>query len=154
MSDTTSGEPPDSDVIEVGEPILPTVQPFIMRYRNQLGMAGLVFVGLAFICIAAVVIRTVTGASYTELKAPGDMYSVLLQLLYYSSPNIILIITGFISALIGRALLSAGQRSSYSSLPEGDLEILRQAIVEGKSDPIDQYIRLEHYLDLPVVLPK
>jgi hypothetical protein len=51
-------------------------------------------------------------------------------------------VTGFISALIGRSLLNAGQRSSYSSLPEGDLEILREAIKEGKPDPIDQYIRL------------
>jgi hypothetical protein len=68
--------------------------------------------------------------------------TLLLQVAFYSAPNIILIITGFISAMIGRALLNAGQRSNYSSLPEGDLVMLKDAIILGKSDPIDQYIRI------------
>jgi hypothetical protein len=115
---------------------VPRLEPFVVQYRNQLGMAGLVFVGLAFICIAAVVLKTLTGDS-VSVKGAG-----LMDIFYYSAPNIILIVTGFISALIGRSLLNAGQRSSYSSLPEGDLAILREAIIDGKSDPIDQYIRL------------
>ncbi len=143
MSDTTSASSPKEKIIEVDYIPPPITQPFIVKYSNQLGMAGLVFVGLAFICIAAVVVKTLAGASsYAEFKAPPDITSLLLQVTFYSAPNIILIITGFISAMIGRALLNAGQRSTYSSLPEGDLVILKSSIIGGKSDSIDQYIRL------------
>src|SRR5258708_39068693 len=106
MSDTTSGSPPKENFIDVDYIPQPVTQPFVIRYTNQLGMAGLVFVGLAFICIATVVIKTLAGASsYAEIKTPPDIGSLLLQVVFYSAPNIILIITGFISAMIGRALL-------------------------------------------------
>jgi hypothetical protein len=138
MSDT----PPEVNVPSLGPPDFRGLP--VIRYENQLAQAGLVFVGLSFICILAVVVKTVAGGlSHTAVSpTPDDGRTVFLQLLRDSGPNLMLIITGFIAALIGRALLRAGQRATYSSLPEGDLEILRDAVRDGKSDPIDQYIRL------------
>jgi hypothetical protein len=132
MSDIT--RPPGSS----GPPgiIRPSVPPPIYdRYQRFFAWAGMVFIGLAFICILGVVILIVIGPIFfITISREGTFMDFI--------PHAILLVTGFISALIGRSLLTAGGRSDFSSLPPADYELISDAIKAGQNEPINQYIRV------------
>lgn len=102
------------------------------RYQRFFAAAGMVFVALAFFCFAAIVVIIIIDA--LRGKIPSSISDVLSHL--------ILLATGFLSALIARGLLTAGEASSYSSFPERDLKLIKSAIKKGEEDPITQYIRV------------
>ena len=56
--------------------------------------------------------------------------------------TISLLIIAVIAAMLGKGLLQAEQMDCATTIPYPDLELVRQAVIEGKPDPIDQYVRL------------
>lgn len=110
--------------------------------KNPYSVAGLLFIFLSFVLmiVAAFKITFYTvSQSFNNLDEP---ILVLMQIFTNSFPHLLLIFLSLISAYIGRGLLHADRISNYSSIPEGDLRVLNDAIKDGKSEPIDQYIRL------------
>lgn len=113
------------------------------RSARFLSWAGIIFVVLAFICIVSVVclilLPIAFGTSTGGIPASDHMFEAILA---RYAEHIILVLTGMIAALIGAGLLKASGRSSVSSIPSWDLDIIRDAIRDGKEEPINQYIRV------------
>jgi hypothetical protein len=119
---------------------LPPQPAIYNQYQRFFAWSGIIFIVLAFLCIIGVLALVVGPLllSRTPTATPAADNGSFAQYI----PHGILLITGIISALIGRGLLTAGGRSDFSSLPAADLRLIADAIREGKEDPINQYIRV------------
>jgi hypothetical protein len=56
--------------------------------------------------------------------------------------TISLLLIAVIAAMLGKGLLLSAQADSATTIPYDDLDLVRQAVLEGKPEPIDQYVRL------------
>lgn len=53
-----------------------------------------------------------------------------------------LLFIAVVAALLGKGLFVSAQLGSTAAIPYDDLHLVRQAVLDGKADPIDQYVRL------------
>lgn len=53
-----------------------------------------------------------------------------------------LLFIAVVAALLGKGLLVSAQMASAATIPYADLHLVRQAVLDGKAEPIDQYVRL------------
>jgi len=58
------------------------------------------------------------------------------------SQYIVLLVLGIVCALLGMRLLTTTQNALARTIPKEDLPMIQAAVIAGKSDPIDQYVRL------------
>lgn len=56
--------------------------------------------------------------------------------------NLILLIIGFVTARMGRRLITTVRVTDTKTIPVDDLPLVREAVIKGSSEPIDQYLRL------------
>jgi hypothetical protein len=54
----------------------------------------------------------------------------------------VLLIVGVICALLGLRLLTTTQNALARTIPKDDYPLIKDAVIAGKPDPIDQYVRL------------
>jgi len=51
-------------------------------------------------------------------------------------------VIGVVTATLGKRLLTTVRLAGAQTIPDKDLPLVQQAVIEGKSEPIDQYVRL------------
>lgn len=76
-----------------------------------------------------------------------------LQILQVETGTISLVLIALIAALIGKGLLTTAQRSEVRTIPLEDFRLVAKAVVDGKSEPIDQYVRLRSLVVCPGCSP-
>jgi hypothetical protein len=100
---------------------------------------GYLFVGMAVVAFGAIVYMKVT-QSFASVPIPkAQSFADFLQT---ESATIILLIVGYVTASMGRRLLSSIRYTDTRTIPVEDLPLIREAVVKGIPEPIDQYLRL------------
>jgi hypothetical protein len=69
-------------------------------------------------------------------------YENLLGFLQQESPTLVLLLIGWITATMGRSLLTTVKFSDTRTIPLEDLPLIEDAVIKGNAEPIDQYLRL------------
>ncbi|WP_205803936.1 hypothetical protein [Burkholderia sp. Ac-20365] len=69
-------------------------------------------------------------------------YEDMLDLLQHESGTISLLIIAVVAASLGKGLLITVHMADARTIPYEDLELVEQAVKDGKPEPIDQYVRL------------
>jgi len=80
-----------------------------------------------------------------EFRSPSrsqPVYGSWLALISGETTTIILIVVGILTALLGRSMLASTQEAYARTIPREDFPLVSQAVVDGKAEPIDQYVRL------------
>jgi hypothetical protein len=102
------------------------------RREKFLAIAGILFLILAFLCFFSIMVQFLYFA--WEMK-------ISITKIMDVSPQLILLVTGFLSLRIARALLTSGE-GFFSSIPPNDFKLIADAIKHGADEPITQYIRV------------
>jgi hypothetical protein len=66
----------------------------------------------------------------------------MLDLLQGEVGTMTLFAVGIVAAMLGKGLLTTVRLAETRSIPSEDLPLVQQAVIDGKSEPIDQYVRL------------
>jgi hypothetical protein len=101
--------------------------------------AGYAFVLVSVSCFAAI--------AYLKLQQSLGGKSLAhtlnwIEMAEQENATISLLIIAVIAAMLGKGLQQSVQTDSATTIPYHDLELVRQAVIEGRPDPIDQYVRL------------
>jgi hypothetical protein len=75
-------------------------------------------------------------------NAPLATGSSWVNLVSAESATIVLLLVGIVCALLGLRLLTTTQNALARTIPRDDLPMIEEAVKQGKSDAIDQYVRL------------
>lgn len=108
-----------------------------------LGERFLAFSGYALIMASVasfatiIFLQSLPSSRYTALQAQS-----WLQLVSSEVTTIVLLLIGVVTALLGLRLLTTTQASIARTIPQDDYPLISQAVIDGKSDAIDQYVRL------------
>lgn len=98
-----------------------------------LATSGVFLVGASVASFVPVIYREVRLSA-----AASDWHDILAR----EASTIILLIVGIVCALLGKKLLTATQNALARTIPKDDLPMIQAAVVAGKPEPIDQYVRL------------
>ena len=120
----------------------------VSRYEQSplmLKVAGFLFIIIAICSFGAVIYLAVVpsrfiGSILASPEPPRTTGVTWQEVVLSQTTNIVFIIVGIISALFGSRLLQVG--STQQTVPEEDVQLIQQAVVDGKPEPIDQYLRL------------
>ncbi len=75
-------------------------------------------------------------------KTESVTYETWLSFVQSETTTISLIIIAFIAALLGKSLLTTVRPAGARTIPYDDLPLISKAVIEGKPEPVDQYVRL------------
>ena len=123
---------------DVESPFAPDLNPNKQTDRILAG-CGYVFIGMAVIAFGAIVYIKVAQSFTSALPPKIQSFGEFLQ---YESATIILLIIGYITASMGRRLLTSIRYTDTRTIPVEDLPLIRDAVIKGSPEPIDQYLRL------------
>src|ERR1700730_2533966 len=91
---------------------------------------------LSFAMIAFIKVRgSFHGASVAR-------YENWLDVFQNESTTVGLIVVAVVAASLGKQLLKIARLADTRMIPIDDLPLIRQAVIDGKPEPIDQYVRL------------
>lgn len=118
--------------------------------RDQLqrfshGDRVLAYCGYAFVMAAVFCFGTAAYLRIQEtlfMARSSDRVETWFDLLQRESGTVSLLILGIVAAMLGKSLLTSVRLSDARTIPYEDLPLIRQAVIDGKSEPIDQYVRL------------
>ena len=82
---------------------------------------------------------------YLAYKKVSDGYLVAedwLEFVQYESSTIALLIIAVVTATLGKSLVTTVRVAGARTIPLEDFPLVQQAVIAGKSGPIDQYVRL------------
>ncbi|HEX8838076.1 MAG TPA: hypothetical protein VF748_14140 [Candidatus Acidoferrum sp.] len=69
-------------------------------------------------------------------------YERWLDFFVNESGTIMLLVVGILTAMLGIRLLTTVRLAGARTIPVEDLPLVRQAVIDGKPEPVDQYVRL------------
>lgn len=112
------------------------------RYRHAdriLTYSGYAFVLVSVFCFGII--------AYVKLhQSLGDQLLsrslTWLDLAEQETCAISLLFIAVVAAMLGRGMLVSAQMASAATIPFEDLHLVQQAVIDGKAEPIDQYVRL------------
>jgi hypothetical protein len=100
------------------------------------GYALVMVAVFSFAVIAFINLRVSVG------KGEQIQYETWLSFIQSQTATISLIIIAVVAASLGKRLLTTVRLSEARTIPAEDLPLVKKAVIEGKSDPVDQYVRL------------
>jgi hypothetical protein len=106
--------------------------------ERLLAVCGYALVMASVLCFAVIAFMKVW-ESWRKEPYPLESW---LQLVRHESGSIGLLIVAVMTATLGKRLLTSVRLADARSIPYEDLPLIRQAVIDGKADPIDQYVRL------------
>src|SRR5262249_24783604 len=111
-----------------------------MGYADRfLAMSGYLLIGAAVLSFGAVVVMKVLLVIRREVLIPASNWVDLVQ---QESGTIALLFIGWVAASLGKRLLTSLRLVDTRTIPYEDLPLVRRAVIDGKSEPIHQYVRL------------
>ena len=119
-------------------------KPALPRQRQRepdrfLMVAGYAFVLVSVCCFAVIAWLKLQQSLGGKLLQHSQTWFDMAE--RENGPISLLLIAVF-AAMLGKGLLQSAQMESATTIPYDDLELVRQAVLEGKPEPIDQYVRL------------
>lgn len=132
VSDTRVPPPPEIQI-----------EPEILRRSKLLFTISLVsFVGLILLIFLPAIVSVLTGKEAKILFdfGPGTTPTILFLAMYL--PHMLLFVTTIVGGYIGYKLVMASGASPENPIPQSNYALLAPLIQEGKSESIDQYVRL------------
>jgi hypothetical protein len=102
-----------------------------------LGWCGYTLVMVSVGCFAVV--------AFIQLRRYGEApihYEHWIDLVQHEISTISLVLIALFAATLGKRLLTTVQLAQARTIPFDDLQLIRQAVIDGKSEPVDQYVRL------------
>lgn len=110
------------------------------RQPDRVLMAsGYAFVLVSLLCFGAIAYLKLEQSLGGKLLQHSQTW---IDIAERENGTISLLIIAVIAAMLGKGLLQSEQMDCATTIPYDDLELVRQAVLEGKPDPIDQYVRL------------
>jgi hypothetical protein len=108
--------------------------------RDQiLRISGYAFVFVSVFCFGTIaylkIQESLAGVKYERATTWFD-------LIQRESSSLSLLIIAVISAILGKRLLTSMRMADGRTIPYEDYPLISDAVKEGKSEPIDQYVRL------------
>jgi hypothetical protein len=102
------------------------------------------FFGCAFVVVSVCCFAVI---AYLKLKQSlgGNLLPhslTWIDLAEQETCAISLLFIAVVAALLGKGLFVSAHIGATAAIPYDDLHLVRQAVLEGKPDPIDQYVRL------------
>jgi hypothetical protein len=104
-----------------------------------LALCGYAFVMASVFCFGTIAFLKIQ-ESFTGTRSPRA--ENMFDLLQRESTAVALLIIAIVAAFIGKSLLTSVRLANARTIPYEDLPLIRQAVIDGKTDPIDQYVRL------------
>jgi hypothetical protein len=105
---------------------------------------------IAIGCYSLLMVSVVSFAAVAYIKIHqslagekfGTGYESWISFLRGESSSLTLFVIGVVAAALGKQLLTAVRLADARTIPYDDLPLIRQAVIDGKPDPIDMYVRL------------
>jgi hypothetical protein len=138
------------DALTPSAPAVPTPPEEQRRSISQLGygdrvlaVSGYLLVGVSVLSFSVIVIAKLLEATFPERYGRYlERYDSWLAIVQAEASTITLILIGALAATLGRRLLVHVRLADTRTIPYDDLPLVRQAVIDGKPEPIDQYVRL------------
>jgi hypothetical protein len=115
------------------------VEPVVRLGDRVIMFGGYALILTSVFCFAAVAFVKLRSSLYGERLI---RYENWLDFLQSESPAISLIVIAIIAASLGKRLVTTVPIDVPRTIPYDDLPLIRQAVIDGKSEPVDQYVRL------------
>lgn len=100
------------------------------------------FIALLLLIFTPAIIGLITGKPVNFRFDLGEGASPMMALLALYFPHMLLFVTTIVSGYIGYKLVLASGASPENPIPPSNYALLAPLIQEGKSESIDQYVRL------------
>ena len=95
------------------------------------------------VCLVMVSVVSFIFAIWSNYRTGGFIRAVTWQeALAAEASTLVLIAVACLCSLLGLRLLTTTQNALARTIPKDDLPMIEAAVISGKSDPIDQYVRL------------
>jgi len=121
-----------------GVPITPGDLALPFKYSERLlGICGYILIIASVFSFGAVAVIKVL-----ERRQDQPVYTSWLSYFQHESTTIFLLVVGILMATLGKRLLTSVRLADARTIPIEDLPLVRQAVIDGKPEPIDQYVRL------------
>ena len=117
---------------------LPSAQASLTRQGERI----LAFCGYALVMASVLSFGAIVYLKLNDVRAEPLRYESWLDFVSGESSAISLLVIAVVTALLGQRLLMSAQLPYARTIPREDLLLIRQAVIDGKPEPIDQYVRL------------
>ena len=114
----------------------------LQRHRRPdrfLRFFGCAFVLVSVACFAVIAYLKMKQSVGGKLLAHSLTW---IDLAEQETCAISLLFVAVIAALLGKGLFVSAHIGATAAIPYDDLHLVRQAVIDGKAEPIDQYVRL------------
>ena len=118
----------------------PELDPRLQHGDRILTLCGYAFVMASVLCFGTIAFLKIQDSFLRRDPLPSAQN--MFDLLQRESSAIALLIIAVVAASIGKSLLTSVRLADARTIPYEDLPLIRQAVIDGKTDPIDQYVRL------------
>jgi hypothetical protein len=110
------------------------------RHENRI----LTFCGYAFVMVSVFCFGVI---AYSKLQQSIGVrtvphFAAWLDLVQQEAETISLLFIAVVAAMLGKGMLMSVQASTTATIPYEDYELIKKAVMDGKPEPIDQYVRL------------
>jgi hypothetical protein len=103
------------------------------------------FLAASGVCLVMASVCSFVAIIYIEFRSGGLLYKEgerWIDIVSAQSSTVVLLVIGIVCALLGIRLLTTTQNALARTIPKEDLPMIQEAVIAGKSEPIDQYVRL------------
>jgi hypothetical protein len=100
------------------------------------------FLAASGVCLVMVAVGSFVAVIFREFRLGVPFEVHWIELLAREASTLVLLLVGVVCALLGLRLLTTTQNALARTIPKEDLSMIEDAVINGKADPIDQYVRL------------
>jgi hypothetical protein len=118
--------------------------PEFLHQRHGHAYRVLTFSGRAFVVVSVFCFGVIAYLKLQQSIAGQSLphFATWLDVMEQETGTISLLFIAIVAAMLGKGMLMSVQMASAATIPNEDLHLVRQAVLEGKCEPIDQYVRL------------
>ena len=118
--------------------------PEFLHQRHGHAYRVLTFSGHAFVVVSVFCFGVIAYLKLQQSIAGQSLshFATWLDVMEQETGTISLLFIAVVAAMLGRGMLVSAQMASAATIPFEDLHLVQQAVIDGKAEPIDQYVRL------------
>ena len=131
---------PQDDPKSPASPIAPDSPMMRLAQADRLLLtSGYVLVLASVVCFGVIAYLKVAESFNPKISGPLTTW---LDFVQQQSGTLGLLLIAVVAATLGKRLLTTARMADARTIPYEDLPLVSQAVIDGKSEPIDQYVRL------------